>query len=47
MIDLGLSDEYLAGYKARLDNKPFDKQKSDDWKMGWFNAHQALKAKQS
>lgn len=43
MIDLGLSDEYLSGYKARLNGEPFDKTKSEDWKMGYINAHQSLK----
>lgn len=43
MIDFGLSDDYLDGYNARLKNEPFDKLKSDEWKMGWLNANQALK----
>lgn len=43
MIYLDLSDEYLSGYNARLNNEPFDKTKSDDWKMGWLNANQSLK----
>ena len=42
MIDLGLSEEYLSGYTARLKGEPFDVNKSDDWKMGWANANQAL-----
>ena len=45
MIDLGLSDEYLAGYSARLNDRPFDNDETDDWKMGWLNANQALKLK--
>ena len=45
MIDLGLSDEYLAGYRARLNGLPFDKNETNDWKMGWMNANQALKLK--
>ena len=45
MIDLGLSDEYLAGYRARLNGLPFDKNETNDWKMGWLNANQALKLK--
>ncbi len=45
MIDLGLSEEYLSGYKARLHGEPFDSSKSDEWQMGWMNAHQALKCK--
>lgn len=43
MIDFGLSDEYLAGYSARLNGRPFDNSETDDWKMGWLNANQALK----
>ena len=43
MIDLGLSEEFLSGYKARLNNEPFDGTKSDDWKMGWLEANQSLK----
>lgn len=45
MIDLGLSEEYLAGYRARLNGKPFDASQSDEWQMSWMNAHQALKTK--
>ncbi len=45
MIDFGLSDEYLSGYAARLKGEPFDANKSDDYKMGWANAHQALNRK--
>lgn len=41
MIELGLSDEYLSGYNARLHNKPFDEDQDDDWRQGWFNAEQA------
>ena len=43
MIDFGLSDDYLAGFNARLNNEPFDESQTDDWKMGWENAHQSLK----
>lgn len=43
MICLDLSDEYLSGFKARLNGEPFDEAKSDDWKMGWLNASQSLK----
>lgn len=42
MIDLGLSEEYLDGYSSRLNGLPFDESQSDDWKMGWTNANQAL-----
>lgn len=45
MIDFGLSNEYLTGYSARLDGRPFDNNETDDWKMGWLNANQALKLK--
>ena len=45
MIELGLSDEYLSGYRARLNDLPFDSSESDDWRMGWINANQALKFK--
>lgn len=45
MIDLGLSDQYLAGYGARLKGQPFDRNETYDWKMGWLNANQALKLK--
>ena len=38
MIELGLSEEYLSGYSARVEEKPFDKAQSDDWIMGWQNA---------
>lgn len=44
MIDIGLTEEYLLGYNARLKNQSFDENKPDDWKMGWMNANQALKA---
>ena len=43
MIDLGLSDEYLEGYNARLKGNPYDATKSEEWRMGWINANQALK----
>ena len=43
MIEFGLSDEYLAGYNARLNDQPFDDNETDDWRMGWLNANQALK----
>ena len=42
MIYFGLTEEYLAGFNARVNNIPFDQAKSDDWKMGWINAEQAL-----
>lgn len=42
MIDLGLSEEYLDGYRSRINGLPFDASQSDDWKMGWTNANQAL-----
>jgi len=45
MIDFGLSDEYLAGYSARLNGHPFNNNETDDWKMGWLNANQALESK--
>jgi len=45
MIDFGLSEEYLAGYNARLKGVAFDENQTDEWKMGWMNAHQALKSK--
>lgn len=45
MIDLGLSAEYLAGYKARLNNVMFNENMSDEWRMGWINANQGLKLK--
>ena len=45
MIDFGLSDDFLRGYNARLHDLPFDKDESDDWKMGWLNANKALKIK--
>ena len=45
MIALGLSDQYLAGYGARLKSQPFDNNETDDWKMGWQNADRALKLK--
>lgn len=45
MIEMGLSDEYLQGFNARLKNMPFDKSQSEDWKMGWINANQSLKIK--
>jgi len=44
MIDLGLSDEYLQGFNARLKNIPFDKNQSEEWRMGWMNANQSLKS---
>jgi hypothetical protein len=43
MINFGLYNDYLDGYNTRLNNEPFDKLESDDWKMGWLNANQALK----
>lgn len=43
MIEMGLSDEYLEGFNARLKGKPFDKDQSEDWKQGWMNANQSLK----
>lgn len=43
MIEFGLSDDYLAGYNARIKNIPFDGTQSEEWKMGWINADQALK----
>ena len=43
MIDFGLSDEYLNGYRARRKNTPYDDSKSEEWRMGWINANQALK----
>ena len=43
MIEFGLSEEYLSGYTARCKGLPFDKNKSEEWKMGWKNADQALK----
>jgi len=45
MIDLGLSAEYLSGYKARLNNVMFNEDMSDEWRMGWINANQGLKLK--
>ena len=45
MIDFGLSDEFLARYSARLNGRSFDNNETDDWKMGWLNANQALKLK--
>lgn len=42
VIDLGLSEEYLDGFRARLKRLPFDESQSNDWKMGWTNANQAL-----
>lgn len=46
MIELGLSDEYLDGYRAGLRNVPLDKNETEDWKMGWRNAVSALRNKQ-
>lgn len=43
MIDLCLSGEYLEGYNARLKGNPYDVTKSEEWRMGWINANQALK----
>lgn len=40
-----VSDEYLAGYSARLNDRPFNNNETDDWKMGWLNVDQALKLK--
>lgn len=42
MIDLGLSECYQIGYRARLNGFPYDENQSDDWKIGWTNANQAL-----
>lgn len=42
MIDLGLSEEYLDGYRSRLNGLPFDASLSNDWKISWINANQAL-----
>ncbi len=44
MIDFGLSDEYLNGYNTRLKDLPFDDSQSDEWRMGWINANQAIKS---
>lgn len=34
--------EYLNGYRSRLQGLPFNANQSEDWKMGWTNANQAL-----
>ena len=39
IIDLGLSEEYLQGYNARLKNLPFDDSQPEEWKDGWKNAN--------
>lgn len=43
MIELGLSDDFLAGYNDRLKSVPYNKEKPDEWKMGWHNADQQIK----
>ena len=35
--------EYYKGYMARLCEKPFDNEASDDWKQGWEYANMELK----
>lgn len=44
MIDFGLPDDYLAGFNTRCRNGMFDPTQSDDWKMGWKNAQQHIRA---
>lgn len=34
--------EYLNGYRSRLKGLSFDASQSDDWKIGWTDANQAL-----
>lgn len=42
MIEMGLSDDYLKGFNARIKGMPFDNNQSEDWKTGWKNANQQL-----
>lgn len=39
MIELGLSDDYLQGFNARIKGEPYDELQTDDWKQGWKNAN--------
>lgn len=36
------NEEYLNGYRSRLNRLPFDASQSNDWKAGWIDANQAL-----
>ena len=38
-IELGLSDDYLQGFNARIKGEPYDELQTDDWKQGWKNAN--------
>ena len=39
MIEMGLSDDFLKGFKARCDGKPLDQTQSEEWRNGWWVAN--------